>query len=345
MSSWSQAVLLNIFHIVSLLYIEKWPAPCLETRNSTEKTQTSRQRYHYDLRATYKLWGDPQLLSSNPDPETDSKAKIQPLSVFIFLRLIKLPIYYYLQFHLIPSLFSETIVTYLPEDVSPIQQTYFRRWHEVEDRELVIRGYTAITWIWESVVFLDSANSVLACFFVLVGVDEPRDWPSLFGNPASATSLRGFWSRFWHRLAIRPYSNYGKIVAYSLGLQQGGFAYKTIVAFVVFTLSGISHAAVSWQLGRKDWYLDVIWFSLNFLACSVEVVVLSAIRGIAKSMGWSRELNMVQESSFGKFVGFVWVFGFFFWSVPKWKYPMLHSVAVETATWRRILSGMSLVES
>ena len=73
--------------------------------------------------------------------------------------------------------------------------------------------------------------------------------------------------------------------------------------------------------------------------------MLSAIRGLAKSTGWFRELKMIEESWFGKFVGFAWVFGFFFWSVPKWKYPVLHSVAVETATWRRILSKMSIVES
>jgi hypothetical protein len=145
-------------------------------------------------------------------------------------------------------------------------------------------------------------------------------------------------------LAIRPYSNYGKAVTYRLGLQPGGFAYKTIVEFVVFTLSGISHAAVSWQLGRSDWHLDISWFLLNFLACSAEVMLLSVISCLAKSTGWSRELKMIEESWFGNFVGFAWVFGFFFWSVPKWKYPALHSVAVETARWRSILSKMSIVQ-
>ena len=342
-SLWSQGVSLYILHIISLLHIEKWPVPYFSAQLSTQQyTASNRQRY-FDLRATYKLWGNPQLLPQMIAPNAHSPPEAQPYSVFFFLRLIKLPIYYYLHSYVIPSLFSETIVEIFPEDVSPVQQTLLRRFQEVTAREIVIRGYTATVWILESLIFLDGANAILACFFVTVGIDHPSEWPALFGSPISATSLRKFWSRFWHKLAVRPFTNYGKVVAHSLGLQPESFAFKTIVACVVFGLSGISHSAVSWQLGQRDWYLDIWWFFLNFLSCLVEVMCLSAMRSFAKSMRWSRELKIIEDSWFGKLIGIAWVFGFFLWSTPKWKYPGIYRAALEEARWRSILSKMSVV--
>jgi hypothetical protein len=342
-SLWSQAVLLYILHVISLLCIEKWPAPRSSARPSTQPDTAPKQEWHLDLRITYRLWGNPRLLWASSAPDARSPAGTQSYSVFIFLRLVKLPILYYLNFHVIPSLFSETIGVILPKDVSPTQQVLLRRFQDVTVREAVIRGYTAMFWIWESVVYLDGANSILACFFVLTGLDTPNDWPALFGSPTSASSLRNFWSQFWHKLALRPYTNHGKLLASHLALQPGSSAFNSIVALVVFGLSGATHAAVSWQLGQPDWHLDMGWFLLNFLGCSVEVMWLSTIRASAKKMGWSQELKMIEDSWFGKLVGFAWVFGFFFWSVPKWKYPAMHKEALDTAMWMSLLSKMNIV--
>lgn len=112
---------------------------------------------------------------------------------------------------------------------------------------------------------------------------------------------------------------------------------------MIFGLSGISHSAVSWQLGHHDWYLDIWWFFLNFRGCLVEVLCLSAIRSLSKSMRWSRELRTIENSWFGKLIGIAWVFGFFIWSTPKWKYPAIYRAALGEARWRSILSKMCVV--
>jgi hypothetical protein len=288
-----------------------------------------------DLRATYKLWGNPQLLQATK-ATSDSRGSPPeiPYSVFYFLRLIKLPIYYCLHTYAIPPIFSETIYAFFPEDVSPIQQTLLRRLSDVTAREVVIRSYTAIIWILESLIFLDSANALLACFFVLVGLDQPSEWPALFGDITSATSLRRFWARFWHRLAIRPYTNYGKVLASNLKLKPGSFSFKMVVACAVFLLSGASHAAVSWRVGQPEWYLDIWWFFLNFIGCLLEIICLAVNRSVAKSMRWSQELKMIEDSWFGEFVGYAWVFGFFFWSTPKWRYPGIYRQALEARSWK-----------
>ena len=321
-SLWTVGVALYIVHVISLLHVEKWPAP-RPAGASTKDAKPRKLTWYLDLRGTYRLWGNPQLLNLKRDQDdaTDS------YTLFFLLRLLRLPIYWYLYTKLFPMIFSEAIFVIYSDDVGPEQQILLRRLTSVSAREIVVRGHTAIYWIFEAVVMLDSANAILACFFVAIGFDRPSDWPSLFGTPISACGLRNFWSKFWHTLAVRPYASVGKAAASALSLQPGSFAHKSFVAFVVFGISGLSHSAAKWQMGGQDCWLEAVWFLSNFLACSTESVFLSNIRRIAKYLGCSVELKTIEESWFGWLFGYVWVFAFFFWSVPKSKYPQMYEQA------------------
>jgi hypothetical protein len=247
--------------------------------------------------------------------------------------------YYYLNFKILPTLVSELLGGISPEDVVPVKQILLRRLADISTRECVIRAYVSVLWIWESLVYLDGSNAILASFFVLIGLDRPCDWPPLFGIPTSVTSLRTFWSRFWHKLAIQPYTYIARALAGHLGLRPESFEGKILVAFVVFGLSGVSHGLVSWQIGR-DGRTDVWWFLINFLACLAETIFLKCLSPV---FGRSRELQLIKESWLGTFVGRAWVFAFFFWSVPKWQYPAMYKDAVQKrqlAVWISILSEM-----
>lgn len=109
-------------------------------------------------------------------------------------------------------------------------------------------------------------------------------------------------------------------------------------------LSGLSHSAFSWQLGSRYWYLDSWWFFLNFLGCFVETTLLSLLRRLANALGWSQELEDIEESWFRGFFGYSWTFGFFFWSVPKWKYPPLYVQAKNKEGWLLILSKTNVAK-
>ncbi|KAI0160017.1 membrane bound O-acyl transferase family-domain-containing protein [Hypoxylon sp. FL1284] len=343
-SLWAQSVTLNVVHVASLLLIRRWPAP----PRSQEKPS-----WPAALRATYRMWGNPRLLpeaktlSSGDDGQPDDeekekeKEKGEPLAVFLVLRLIKLPLYYVLHWYILPRLFAETIVELESADVA--YPALLARLSDVTAREAVVRSFVAVSWIWESVVVLDGANAVLAVFSVLVGLDQPSDWPPLFGSPSNMCGLRNFWSRFWHRLATPSYTSCGRAVAHYLGiLGQGSLGPGAVVAFVAFLLSGLSHAAVSWRLGRS-WWLDLQWFLLNFAACLVETLVLTTVRHMAKKSGRARELALIERSWLGWFIGFAWVFGFFFWSVPLWKFPSMHKELMAAERWAYILSTMKIV--
>ncbi|RYP08987.1 hypothetical protein DL764_001555 [Monosporascus ibericus] len=250
-SLWAQSVVLNIVHVTSLLFIEKWPAPVGDPKNPS---------WSAAVRTTYQFWGNPQLLPQAKQSTIGRSDKTESLAVFLTLRISKLPIYYYVHWHVMPRFFAETLVNLVSEDVA--QTALLTRLSEVTAREALVRSYMAVSWIWESVVFLDGANAALAVLSVLIGLDKPGDWPPLFGGPGCAYGLRSFWSRFWHLLAVRPYTNYGRVIARAIGLLRPGSSSAVpgiVVAFVAFLLSGLSHAAVSWRLGMRDWLDCSIW--------------------------------------------------------------------------------------
>lgn len=337
-SLWAQSVALNIVHITSLVCIERWPA-----------LQTDSLATWNSLHATWRLWSNPQLLpttimakTTNKKDGTTTNTTIgeESIPIFLLLRLLKLPLYYYLYTSILPSIFYETMFRL---DVSDVTETaLFTRLGDVTTREIVVRSYTAVIWIWESVVMLDGANAVLAIVAVLSGLDKPKDWPTLFGTPSAACGVRNFWSLFWHHLAVRPYGNFGRLVAGYIPVGSKR-AQKSVVASVIFLLSGLSHSAVSWRLGHVDWGIDLQWFMFNFAACSAELVVVTTGRDVARRLGLARELALLETSWLGYLIGYAWVFGFFFWTVPMWRFPRLQRQLDATDRLMKLLSKMTLI--
>lgn len=337
-SLWAQSIALNIVHITSLVCIERWTA-----------LQTNSLVTWKSFRATWRLWSNPQLLpaavitktnNKKDDTTTKTMAPDGSVPIFLLLRLLKLPLYYYLYTSILPAIFYETMFRL---DVSDVTETaLFTRLGDVTTREIVVRSYAAVVWIWESVVMLDGANAVLAIVAVLSGLDKPGDWPTLFGRPSAAFGLRNFWSRFWHHLAVRPYGNFGRLVAGYIPVGSKR-AQNSVVAFVIFLLSGLSHSAVSWRLGHVDWDIDLQWFMFNFAACSAELVVVSTVRNVARRLGLARELALLETSWLGYLIGYSWVFGFFFWTVPMWRFPRLHRQLDATDRLMKLLSKMTLI--
>lgn len=321
---WAHGVLLNIAHAISVLFIERLPP--LKPAS---------------IRATYRVWSNPQLLERKVYWDYDDyDEKGQPMAVFLFLRLSKLPLYYYFDQHVFPALNSEIMVDLTASDFA--HPTLFNRFGDTTAREVLIRSHTVIWWIWRNIALSDGANAVLASVGVIVGQDRPSDWPGLFGSPIDACGLRNFWSRFWHRLAVRPYKNCGRVVSRSLGLKTRTAASKTATAFIIFFLSGLSHTAVSWLVGSRDW-LDLEWFLLNFLGCLVETFALSLLKLLANMAGTRRELEAIQRSWFGYVFGYAWVFAFFLWSVPLMVWPRQYEQFAKAERWMRILSKMTIV--
>lgn len=346
-SLWAHSITLYIAHIISLLFLER-----------VEKLQPVSLTSRASLDTTLSLWGNPRLISVKK-PENGpmgkngkherAKVKAQELlSGFVLLRLAKITLYYCFHTRLFPALFAQIIGQIGIEDVLPAMTPGLLTPSYINARAALVRSHAALIWIWESLVFIDGTNSILAILSVVTGLSRPHDWPHLFGNPLTACGLRAFWSRFWHHLARRPHGNLGRFVAHRLrlllpaGVGQG--MEGAVVAFVVFFLSGVSHAAVSWRLGHPDWlWVDTQWFILNFLGCSLETLVTSAVRRLAVRAGWERELAALEGSWLGWLVGYTWAFAFFFWSVPMISFPRAYAQLVEEQRWMTLLRNVRIV--
>jgi hypothetical protein len=179
--------------------------------------------------------------------------------------------------------------------------------------KFIIHGLVSY-FVWHSWALNNGVYDALAFVSVILGICEPEDWPPLFGSLRAAWTVRGFWGEFWHRIVHRSYTGYGHLVASTLRLAPGSWTRRLFVQFVVFLLSGVVHAVMTWQMGYTCGYFeDIQWFCLNFLAILVEGATQSAWR----KMGWQLPAWIAQP------IGYTWVFGFLFWSLPKTHYPKL----------------------
>ena len=200
-------------------------------------------------------------------------------------------------------------------DFDPSKQSYLRRIRTITLRETTIRSWLVFNFIWSSWSIFTATHDLLAFAFIALGIDEPEDWPSLYGSIFEAYSIRRFWGRFWHHLVQRSYCTYGSLLSQKiLCLPRGSFADRTCVSFAVFLLSGIVHACITAQLGFTCGYWEDIAF---FMMCHAALLVEASVQRLASlAFGGDRPDGWIC-----RLVGYTWVFGFLFWALPKHQYP------------------------
>ena len=200
-------------------------------------------------------------------------------------------------------------------DFDPSKQSYLRRIRTITVRETTIRSWLVFNFVWSSWAIFIATHNILAFAFVALGIDEPEDWPSLYGSISEAYSMRRFWGEFWHHLVQRSYRTYGSLLSQKmLGLPPGSFADRTCVNFTVFLISGIVHACITAQLGFTCGYWEDIAF---FMMCYAALLVETGVQRFASlAFGESRPDGWIC-----RLLGYTWVFGFLFWVLPKHQYP------------------------
>ncbi|XHG04995.1 hypothetical protein AWENTII_008247 [Aspergillus wentii] len=206
-------------------------------------------------------------------------------------------------------------------DFSPAMESPFQL---LSVHQIRIRAIMSVQWIWSAYFFLEFYNSLMAIIFVaILALDQPQDWPPLFGSPLEACSVRGFWGRFWHRLTLPTYICFAFPISRGLlGIPPRSRMEKTIIPLIIFSMSGLSHCLVGWALGESALARDFLFFELNFLAAAIETAISKTdmpetLKGLFLLPRWIRVV-----------VGMGWVYGFFFCIAPMWMYPKVYSALV-----------------
>ena len=307
-------VLLWISHVIKLLVLDKAFPPT----NWSETYKTL-----FDFRGTASRKDAEPPKTSNMEMTISgadragrarcSSSKGSQYRIFLLKRLASAAgILFLNQFYII--IYSQLLqLSY--GDFHPSKQGYLRRMRSVTTRETAIRSWMVLNFVWSSWATFTATHDMLAFVHVAIGIDEPEDWPRLYGSIFEAYSVRRFWGKFWHKLVQRSYGAYGSLLSQKiLRLTPGSFADRTCVKFSVFLISGIVHACITVQLGFKcgNWE-DLAFFVICYAA-------LLAEEGLQGALSWAFG-GAWPNQWICKLLGYTWVFGFLFWVLPKHQYP------------------------
>ena len=199
-------------------------------------------------------------------------------------------------------------------DFHPSKQIFLRRIRLVTARETALRSWLVFHFVWSSWSIFTATHDLLAFAHVAIGIDEPEDWPRLYGSVFEAYTMRRFWGKFWHRLVQRSYGAHGSVISRKiLRLPPGSVTDRICVSFSIFLTSGVVHAFITVQHGFKCGY----WEDLGFFMMSYAALLgeEGAQRATSQAFG-----TTWQKGGTCRVLGYTWVFGFLFWVLPKHQY-------------------------
>jgi len=187
-------------------------------------------------------------------------------------------------------------------------------------RQLAVRSNSVLSsfFITRPIAYIVLHN-FLARVFVGLGLDEPHEWVPLFGHLSDAYTVRRYWSHFCDRLLYRPLTLWLRgTLRFSGQEREGGLLVggydRVALNFLTFLASGLIHA---WALridGQRCGYREEVqfWcvhFGIVALETFVERYLVGESKGSSPPPGKGRKL-----------LGYLWVFGVFSWSVPRFQH-------------------------
>ncbi len=276
------------------------------------------------LNTAYKIYNNPRQLSH---VSKDPGAKKMTLLWFALQRLLQAAAFYLLGWMINRSL-ARVFASCTPDDFSPSHQHFLRQLvsGSMTRHDLAVRASVLIYWLNGCIVPPSVCHSLLSILFVAVlRIDDVDEWPPLFGNPCHAYTLRRFWGRFWHQLFSPAAVMWAKtILRKALPLEASSLLSKFLVAFLVFTLSGLAHMAVSWQLGDCHLIGDLFFFWENFTIITLETVALSAAKKMLPLPSPHNRLARMLAGFIFKAAGYLWVSAFLLRALPRYLYPKIY---------------------
>jgi len=195
--------------------------------------------------------------------------------------------------------------------------------------EMTARAYFSLHFIFHEWLLLSSLHECLGimCIYIL-RLDDPHEWPPLFGNIFAAFTVRSFWANYWHRLVYAPF----RALADALSTQVWGEKKKNVKNMtrrlvnnaLVFFLSGLLHSIIDRERGLCNPSASGIFYSLQTVGLITESLVqYYAWRPLRKRL----LLLLLSSSGATKAVptlltlletilGYGWVCMWFYWLVP-----------------------------
>ncbi|KAH7408179.1 membrane bound O-acyl transferase family-domain-containing protein [Phaeosphaeria sp. MPI-PUGE-AT-0046c] len=192
---------------------------------------------------------------------------------------------------------------------------FFSRLGEVSREELAVRVTGSFVYWCNIYAVLHGLFSFAAVLSVGLGLSKIENWKPLFGSLRDATSLRGFWGKFWHQsLRDNLYEPATFLSDKVLRLSPGILARYTKL-FMAFLISGLMHAFAEVATG-----LDLQHGAAVRFFCTQATGIILEDAAIAIFSHGKRTKGTVSSSLLCS-LGYIWVVCFMAWSTPAWFYP------------------------
>lgn len=296
-----------------------------------EKKRLRKATKNCNMWSDYRVYNNPRMLScSTREPiRTGERAPLWGILIQSLPRIL-IPLGLELATTILAALILGSCEA---SDFSAEKATILRRlWGgSVSLHELAVRFLVSVSWIGLSISRLTLFHTLLSIIFVAgLGFDTLEDWPPLFGSVLESYTIQRFWGKTWHRLLSASAVLWARAcIDFIVKTEACPRLRNFLVAFMVFTISGLAHAVVAKSLGETSTILDIWFFWVNSLAVTLEVLVLEVGKVALSTLtrgtrfernGWKTYLGLLVKP-----MGFMWVVLFFLWSVPRLMYPKIHS--------------------
>lgn len=250
------------------------------------------------------------------------------------------------------------------EDFEPDKVSFFRRLPGMPVaqvlRECLVRGHVVFEAFWSAYAVYTAGYAFFSVLCVGVGLDEPHEWPPLFGDVRESYSMRRFWVKYFDRLIYRTLKGCALLIARLVGIaRREGETDGTLKGYVLYVLrllgvvdkregddegdgwrmgrgrgegepwrrwlvNGIVFAVSAWFHAHTSWWTGwrcAYWEEVWWWMMNYVAIVAEILFQEAAKKWAPRTYRKADKGWIGKAVGFAWVFLFLFWSLPKYMYP------------------------
>lgn len=208
-------------------------------------------------------------------------------------------------------------------DFNPEKEVLFRRvigtypGPPVTSHELHLRLRATIDHVASDYLKISLMHSFCGILFVALGLDDPSEWPPLFGS-LRVRSMRAYWAEFWHTLVYASFSAHAGVMLSWVGIRgKRGPGIRLVKNWLVFALSAVMHGLVDVQMSPCGLTRSLWWWVMQPVAFIIEELAAWAWKKIMQ-----RYRGFLVVRAFEGLVSYLWVFGWLFWSVPKRLYPL-----------------------
>ncbi|KAK4450072.1 hypothetical protein QBC34DRAFT_403710 [Podospora aff. communis PSN243] len=195
-------------------------------------------------------------------------------------------------------------------------------------RAAVIPGVALKFWLDAHVLY-----ALCDSMFMALGYAEEQDCiPPFDNNLTSLDSLQEFWGQFWHQTFRRMFQNFGRAVAWLLGIRPYSLLSGIVQTWTAFTITGVVHGlAMSSPLGTEASYAH-FWAVFGFFILQAVGLTIESLFLITPARDITLyEVGLEDEMIIGRLWTFGWLLLSGYWALDSWSETSWSSVSMFAA--------------